>query len=151
MTGLSVDGMALAESDVQRFLSKIMTEPNSGCWLWTDVPTKDGYGMMGVGGRKGKKLYAHRISYTLYKGTIPPRYEPDHLCRNRACSNPDHLEAVTRRINLLRGMGASARHAAKTMCLRGHQLPPYIPGKSRQCRPCSNDLKRQRRSQRRSA
>lgn len=62
----------------------------SGCWIRGMVNTKNGYSLIG-GGRRGKRVYAHRESYVYHKGAIPVGLEIDHLCRNRACFNPDHL------------------------------------------------------------
>src|SRR6202030_118623 len=63
-------------------------EPNSGCWLWLGACNEFGYGKFG-------KVKAHRFSYEREKGPIPDGLEIDHLCRNKSCVNPDHLEAVT--------------------------------------------------------
>jgi hypothetical protein len=108
----------------QRFEEKYIPEPNSGCWLWTAGCT-DGYGQIWVGSRAegtGRMAYAHCISYEFYVGPIPEGLELDHKCRVRSCVNPDHLEPVTTRENILRGMGATARHARQTHCKAGHSL-----------------------------
>jgi HNH endonuclease len=95
-------------------------EPMSGCWLWFGYTSTAGYGLIHVAGRMRQ---AHRISYELAKGPIAQGLEMDHLCRTRSCINPDHLEAVTRSVNTLRGIGPAlirARSAARTACNRGH-------------------------------
>lgn len=132
-----------------RFEAKFIPEPNSGCWLWTAATTGHGYGLIHAGGRL---QYAHRISYEMHNGPIPPGLDIDHLCRVRCCVNPDHLEPVTRKENINRGIVADvhrARHALTTHCPRGHQYDAentYFNGTSRCCRACGRDRARRRRT-----
>jgi len=107
------------------------------CWLWTGCIKSNGYGTYG---KEGK--YAHRISYVLTRGEIPLGLQLDHLCRVRNCVNPDHLEAVTRKENIRRGMAGSGINSRKTSCIRGHKLSGsnlLVVGKrkKRQCKICS--------------
>ena len=89
---------------------------DSGCWEWQgSLNPRHGYGMLHYDGRT---IHAHIVSYLLHKGDIPPGTEIDHLCENRKCVNPDHLEAVTHRINITRG----SIKRRKTHCFRGHPL-----------------------------
>ena len=76
------------------FIDRVYFEPNTGCWIWGAVENGRGYGVC-KDPKTGASVYAHRMSYSIYKGEIPDGYEIDHLCRNVWCVNPDHLEAVT--------------------------------------------------------
>jgi hypothetical protein len=87
------------------------------CWEWTAGVDRHGYGRF-------SGTAAYRWAYRHLVGPIEPGLELDHLCRNPACVNPDHLEPVTHRVNVLRGMGPSARRARQTACSRGHEFTP---------------------------
>ena len=108
----------------------------TGCWVWQRARDMHGYGVIQV---RGKALGAHRVAYEIVKGPIPEGLTIDHLCRTRACINPDHLEAVTNRENILRGEGFAAINARKTHCLRGHaftEANTYQHRDERCCRAC---------------
>lgn len=129
----------------------------AGCWLWTGAVnsrTSRGYGVAWAGDRI---QLAHRVAYELVIGPIPDDADIDHLCRNRLCVNPAHLEPVTHRENVLRGEGPSAREARKTHCKNGHEFTPentYAwPARpwQRQCRRCVRDRQRRARAQARGA
>jgi hypothetical protein len=91
-------------------------------------------------------IKAHRFSYKLYKGRIPAGYVVDHLCQNKLCVNPDHLEAVTSEVNIMRGHHPTTINRDKTHCIRGHPLRGqnlmhrYDGG--RECRTCYRDYHR---------
>ena len=108
---------------------------SGNCWLWTGTKMGGGYGKFYI---NGKHIAAHRFIYELLIGPIPIELELDHLCRNSACVNPFHLEAVAHRVNILRGESPAAVNAAKTHCLRGHSLKDsYVrPNGDRLCRVC---------------
>lgn len=93
-----------------------------GCWDWTGTKTDDGYGRVHTDA--GMRV-AHRVIYELLVGEIPEGHDLDHLCRNRACCNPQHLEPVTRRENLLRGDTIPAAHVAGRDC--GHDACVSCP------------------------
>lgn len=123
---------------------KVKSVEHKGCWEWIGTISDSGYGdiRIRVDFGKYKLIKVHRLAYELTKGEIPYKYEIDHLCKNRLCFNPDHLEAVTKYENNKRSDSLSALNLRKTHCIRGHYLNPsntYIPPKkpnSRYCRTC---------------
>lgn len=96
-------------------------EPNSGCVLWLRYLNPEGYGKVYDNDRR-RYVWAHRASYEQAKGPIAPGLQIDHLCRVRNCINPNHLEAVTPKVNTHRSESLSAKNARKTHCDRGHPL-----------------------------
>ena len=122
------------------------------CWEWTAGTNEMGYGLMRAA---GDRLLAHRISYTYWRGQIPDGLSLDHLCRNRRCVNPAHLEATTHRTNILRGVGFTAQHARKDECIHGHPLSGdnlWIDSRgSRVCRECNRGRSRRHAQRRRAA
>lgn len=151
----SVEGVArylLTERDVKRFRSKVIER--DGCWGWTGSFFQTGYAIFNVKMADGvwRPTTAHRVSYEIAVGPIADGLHIDHLCRNRQCVNPAHLEPVTPRINNLRGESRSAQQARWTHCPKGHPFNDENTytrktGK-RECRACARerDLRRVRSS-----
>lgn len=129
-----------------RFWSKV-EQRGDECWVWHGSFTDEGYGQVTV---NYKRTLVHRHAYEQLVGPIPEGLHLDHLCRNRGCCNPAHLEPVTCKENLYRSpLTLASINAAKTHCKRGHEFDAEntIRSKSgaRQCRECSNQLRRERR------
>ena len=125
---------------LERYLKNITHLPD-GCWLWKARVNKVGYSTFKV---NGKEVYGHRWAYEHYKGKIPDGFQIDHLCREKRCVNPDHLEAVTQRENLMRGQGICAQNARKIECMRGHNEwgVKIVKGvETRKCLACARKKK----------
>jgi hypothetical protein len=142
-----------------RFWIKVDRRGDDECWPWMAGLTRAGYGQFQPDRKTGQThIYAHRFSYELLVGPIPEGLTIDHLCRNRQCVNPRHLEPVTNKENGLRGISVAAMNARKTHCAKGH---PYskeniyvFPSKGgRKCRICLQrellESQRRRRAKRR--
>lgn len=125
---------------IDRLMAKVSPEPNSGCWLWTGALARNSYGTSHEGRRT---IVAHRLFYKIFKGEIPDGLVIDHKCRVRCCVNPDHLEPVTMRENIMRGVGPDRnreRKTTRTHCIHGHPTTPenlYVRGDVRSCIPCN--------------
>ena len=125
-----------------RLWSKV--DKTATCWVWRGLLDTSGYGQIKV---NGKFKQVHRVVFELLVGPVPLNLELDHLCRNKACVNPDHLESVTHQVNVLRGCGPPAMNARKTHCPEGHALTKdnlvkcLLP--ARQCHKCMLEYWRQ--------
>jgi hypothetical protein len=90
-------------------------------------------------------MLAHRVGFEAFCGPVPPGMVLDHLCRNRGCVNPSHLEATTHRINILRGVGTGAAYARRIKCDRGHDF--VVRRGIRVCLTCNREYRRKRFSE----
>lgn len=128
----------------RRPLGDIIKKKDNGCWDWTASKTK-GYGQLV---RNRRHQLAHRAIYELFNPKIPAGNVLHHKCENKSCVNPDHLQPLTQRQNILRGNGASAKNKTKTHCPKGHEykgdniyLRPDRPT-HRQCKKCLSEKAR---------
>lgn len=115
------------------------------CWVWLGQRDAQGYGTFN---HDGKKVRAHRYAYEHHRGEIPAGLEPDHLCKRPECVNPNHLELVSHRENVLRSSNHVAQQAKQTACKRGHPFTPentrIKKGNKRECRTCHRERERER-------
>lgn len=119
-----------------------------GCWQWIGHVSGGGYGQVAL---RGVRVAAHRLAYELLVEQVPAGGVLDHLCRNRACINPDHLEPVAQAINVQRGL-TGWNNATKTHCPYGHEYTPentYVSRGKRFCRECARRRSREWKSRQR--
>ncbi len=129
-------------ANIVRFLEKVAIGEH--CWTWTGATAGEGYGV--TWDSEGRRqVYAHRFAHELFLGPIPEGLEVDHLCRNRLCVKPTHIEAVTGEENKRR---ARERAGRLDHCPHGHpfdDVNTYVaPSGARNCRECAR--RRRRRS-----
>lgn len=151
MSNINMMPIKVSEKSEARLWAKVNKNGPNGCWIWTSCLNRKGYGRFRMNSRL---FFSHRVAYTLCVGTIPDGLQLDHLCRVPACCNPSHLEAVTCRENVRRGLvseAAIAMHAKKTHCPSGHEYSEsntywgkQCDGKYhvRICRACNRDRAR---------
>ena len=139
------------DKDLIRFLKKVDQFTRiDRCWIWQASKFWQGYGQFGY---EGKNWYAHRWSYTYFRGEIPSGLELDHTCKIKSCVNPYHLDAVTQVGNMNRAVQRKENyHSSQAYCKRGHKFTTentYINKKSsgaiiRYCRMCKRERDRKR-------
>lgn len=138
------DSTKLSKEKLAKYYIVSYTRKYNGtsCWIWHGG-TGRGYGIIRVNSKK--QIGAHVYSYILFKGNLPENTEIDHLCKNKLCVNPEHLEAVTHKVNVERGSSEIGRNSKKTHCPKGHEYTAEntltISGK-RYCRACCNSRRK---------
>lgn len=127
-----------SETFAERVFSKI--DASGDCWEWTRA-TNHGYGVVGRGGRGTGTIEVHRAVWLLLVGPVGDGLQLDHLCRNRRCCNPDHLEPVTDEENKRRGYGVATLHRLRDTCPKGHPKDGVTHRKDgtshRYCKTCA--------------
>jgi hypothetical protein len=143
------------ENIIARFMARVKVDSLTGCWNWTGYLGKTGYARQVV---KSLKInYAHRVAWlVLARRKIPTGKQIDHLCRNRRCVNPNHMEAVTSRENTMRGENFCAKQVQQTHCKYGHPFDKkntYVnpTNHERHCRMCARTYQKILRARRRAA
>lgn len=131
----------IARPAAERFWERVeKPEDPNGCWLWIGGTTgSSGYGRFTL--TRAVSITAHRWSYEQHDGPIDEGLVIDHLCRVRLCVNPAHLEPVTNRENILRGVSVVAKQAAQTTCAKGHPFDTHN-GRQRVCLTCQREAGR---------
>lgn len=132
-------------------------EQRDGCWPWPGNKTRGGYGVIrtGLPNGPGDRQYVHRASYEMFVGPIPNGMQIDHLCRNRACFNPAHLDVVNNRTNFLRGNHPSAVGRRNRRCrndlhdMTGDNVMIIKRDGSRRCKACYQECQRRRQQKQR--
>lgn len=127
--------VSLKIDEIERFCESFIR--SDSCWYWRTPSTDLYYGQFKS---KGKRYLAHRVAYELFNGVeIPTGLEIDHLCHNRPCVNPSHLEAVTHKVNQQRSWSPVGENAKKVKCLNGHiftDANTYVYRWERHCKMC---------------
>lgn len=111
-------------------------DEKTGCWNWLRAASDKGYGNYLIISKGAMQYKAHRVYFQELRAKIPNGLTIDHLCRNTKCVNPNHLEPVSMRENLLRGNGVAGINYRKTHCIHGHKFTPENTRPERNGRSC---------------
>lgn len=130
----------MAMTDRDAFMARVRLRAD-GCWDWTGYHLASGYATINTGGRT---TTAHRHAYELFVAPIPSDLDADHLCNNRGCVNPHHIEPVTHRENIRRMPGLFGRRARATRCDRGHDDWQVDRDGRRRCMTCRREAQKRR-------
>ena len=106
---------------IERFENLIEYIPGFTCWAWMGRCDKGGYGRITKTNNEHGYI-AHRLSYELYRGGIPDGYDIHHLCKNKWCVNPNHLEPISKREHMILDNPIIALNANKSHCINGHEF-----------------------------
>jgi hypothetical protein len=140
-----------SRSPEDRFWSKVTGDAFTSCWTWTGAQNSNGYGNFTPASRV--YVMAHRFAYEALITEIPSGLQIDHLCLNRLCVNPWHMEPVTPRVNVLRSNNRAGLNARRTECINGHPFDAANTGHARRggrvCRACSREAQRRYATKRR--
>ena len=143
---VSANDIAILTRYLPALSAKYVVDQSTGCWVWNAALDRDGYGAITVARRKYR---AHRALWIVANCSDVPEQTLDHICRNRACVNPNHLEPTSHKTNTLRGNALTAINARKTRCVQGHELTPDnvkpsgIKRSRRNCLECDRTYKRE--------
>ncbi len=139
-TALAIPGMTPERYD--RYIASVRLQ--DGCWIWTGPISPQGYGSMSLGWHNAQG--AHRVAVKIDGREIPDGLVVDHLCRNRACVSPQHLDVVTHQVNIARGTAPSALRVDADLCLHGHPFNEENTYRNKQghrfCRACRRERMR---------
>lgn len=139
-----------ATSNRDYILARVTVDPDTGCWIWQSCIDQYGYAKA----RRGGDRAGHRLSYATFVGVIPDGLQIDHLCRVKSCVNPQHLEPVTLRENMMRRWVAVRPFQGRIRdhCKKGHPYAGsnlYItPTGKRDCRACRKEASRRYQARR---
>lgn len=147
MTMLQLESLNTKEH--KRLHANIQQDESTGCWNWIGSKDAAGYGLCFL---RGKTERIHRVMYALHIGPVPRGVESrryaqvHHICRNTSCCNPQHLQLVSQRQNVLEGISPPAVNILKTHCKRGHLLERRKDGIAVDCRICDSQRKKARKA-----